>query len=168
MRKSLEPEECADLLYMAMAHGGVLMTSVGSDGTPNVMTIGWFQFGRVYHGHPTMVVAVTPLRYTWRLLEQVSEFVIAVPTEDLASATALCGSESGRDMDKFKKTGLTPIPSCHVKPPSIEECPVNFECRVYHALRPPHMVLTPEHRKRPLEEQHTIYFAEVLGIYTGR
>jgi len=27
------------------------------------------------------------------------------------------------------------------------------------------MLLTPEHRRRPLEQQHTIYFAEVLGTY---
>ena len=167
MRKSFEPQECANLLYTGMAGDGVLMTTVGSDGKPNVMTIGWFQFGRAYHGHPIMVVAVTPLRYTWQLLEQVGEFVLAVPTEELAEAAALCGSKSGRDMDKFKAAGLKPIPSHRVKPPSIEQCLLNFECRVYHAVHPPHMILTPEHRRRPLEEQHTIYFAEVLGIYAG-
>ena len=167
MRKSLQPDGCANLLYSKMEHGGVLLTTVGSDGKPNVMTIGWFQFGRVYHGHPMVTVAVTPLRYSWHLLEQVSEFVLAVPTDEIASAAELCGTQSGRDMDKFQAAGLTPIPSYHVKPPSIRECPMNFECRVYHAMRPPHNVLTPEHRKRPLQEQHTIYFAEALGIYAG-
>ena len=68
-------------------------------------------------------------------------------------------------MDKFAAAGLTRVPSAHVTPPSILECPINVECRVYAQVAPPHMLLTPEHRQRPLEEQHTIYFAEVLGAY---
>ena len=73
--------------------------------------------------------------------------------------------ESGRDHDKFRETGLTPIPSAQVRPVSIAECPIHVECRIYHKQRPPHGILTPEHREKPLEMQHTIYFAEVLGTY---
>ena len=65
-----------------------------------------------------------------------------------------------------KAAGLTPVPSVHVKPPSIAQCPINVECRIYTTIAPPHMLLTPEHRQRPLEQQHTIYFAEVLGTYS--
>ena len=53
----------------------------------------------------------------------------------------------------------------HVKAPSIPECPINGECRTYTKVAPPHLLLTPAHRRRPLAEQHTIYFAEVLGTY---
>jgi len=167
MREQVRPEDCVETLYRKLANGGVLMTSVGTDGVPNVMTIGWGQFGPFYHGNPIFIAAVTPLRYTWHLLEQVPEFVVAIQTDDMAAAAELCGTRSGRDTDKFKEAGLTPIPSRHVKPPSIAECPVNIECRVYYALKPPHMILTPEHRGRPMDQQHTIYFAEVLGIHAG-
>ena len=37
--------------------------------------------------------------------------------------------------------------------------------RTYTRVTPPHRLLTPEHRVRPLADQHTIYFAEVLGVY---
>ena len=77
----------------------------------------------------------------------------------------LCGTRSGRDMDKFEAAELTPVPSVDVKAPSIQECPINVECRVYTRVAPPHLLLTPEHRQRPVQEQHTIYFAEVLGTY---
>ncbi len=40
-----------------------------------------------------------------------------------------------------------------------------MECRIYRKQRPPHLVLTPEHREKPLAEQNTIYFAEVLGSF---
>jgi len=144
---------------------GVLLVSVGKDGRPNVMTIGWLLLGRSYHENPIAVVAVRPARYTFKLLDEVEEFVIAVPTHKLEKAVAFCGEKSGREVDKFKETGLTPVPSVHVKPPSIKECIINIECRIYKKIRPPHYILTPEHRRAPIPEQHTIYFAEVLGTY---
>lgn len=37
-------------------------------------------------------------------------------------------------MDKFKETGLTPIPSLEVRPPRIEECFGHLECRVVQSI----------------------------------
>ena len=144
---------------------GVLLTSVGADGRPNAMTIGWGLYGYFYHGRPVAVAAVRPACHTFKLLDEVGEFVLCVPTDEIAEAVAFCGRESGRDHDKFRETGLTPIPSAQVRPVSIAECPIHVECRIYHKQRPPHGILTPEHREKPLEMQHTIYFAEVLGAY---
>jgi flavin reductase (DIM6/NTAB) family NADH-FMN oxidoreductase RutF len=144
---------------------GVLLVSVGSDGRPNVMTIGWLLLGRSYHENPIAVVAVRPARYTFKLLDEIEEFVISVPGPELEKAVTFCGEKSGRDLDKFKEAGLTPIPSVHVRAPSIKECIINIECRIYNKVRPPHYILTPQHRKATVSEQHTIYFAEVLGTY---
>jgi flavin reductase (DIM6/NTAB) family NADH-FMN oxidoreductase RutF len=144
---------------------GVLLTSCGADGVRNVMTIGWGLYGSFYHGHCVAVVAVRPTCYTFGLLDQIGEFVLCVPTDEIADAVAFCGSQSGHKCDKFKETGLTPVPSTYVKPPSVAECPIHIECRIYHKQRPPHFILTPEHRETPLEAQHTIYFAEILGAF---
>jgi flavin reductase (DIM6/NTAB) family NADH-FMN oxidoreductase RutF len=144
---------------------GVLLVSIDRLGKPNIMTIGWLLLGRSYHGNPIAVVAVRPARYSFKLLDEVEEFVIAVPTPELEKAVAFCGEKSGRDVDKFKETGLTPIPSVHVRLPSIKECIINIECRIYNKVSPPHYILTSEHRKAPIPQQHTIYFAEVLGVY---
>ena len=143
---------------------GVLLVSCDREGVPNVMTIGWLLLGRSFHGRPVAVVAVRPATYTFSLLDLVEEFVIAVPSLDLADAVALCGKQSGRVIDKFAVTSLTPVPSKHVAPPSIKECTINIECRIYNKQRPPHQLLTSEHRKAPVSKQHTIYFAEVLGV----
>jgi flavin reductase (DIM6/NTAB) family NADH-FMN oxidoreductase RutF len=146
---------------------GVLLTSCSAGGAPNVMTIGWGLYGSFYHDHCVAVVAVRPACYTFHLLDEVPEFVLCVPTDEIADAVAFCGSESGRTCDKFKETGLTPVPSHYVKPPSIAQCPINVECRIYHKQRPPHFILTPEHRRQPVEAQHTVYFAEVLGAFVA-
>ena len=117
---------------------GVLLTSCGADGRPNAMTIGWGLYGSSYRGHEVAVVAVRPACHSFKLLEEVGEFVLCVPAEQIAEAVDFCGRESGRDGDKFAATGLTPIPSTHVRPPSIAQCPVHVECRIYHKQRPPH------------------------------
>jgi flavin reductase (DIM6/NTAB) family NADH-FMN oxidoreductase RutF len=167
-RLDLDFWECASDILHHLKKGGVLCTVVDQTGQHNVLTLSWGQIGPFYHGHPVFVIAVTPLRYSWRFLEEVPEFVVAVPDKSLAKAAAFCGSRSGRDLDKFEAAGLSTVPSQHVRAPSIRECPINVECRIYARVAPPHMLLTPEHRQRPAEEQHTIYFAEVLGTYGWR
>lgn len=169
---SKEPEmldfwDCsAEILNrMRSGGGGVLCTVADRAGKQNLLTLGWGLIGPSYHGNPIFVIAVAPPRYSWRFLEDLPEFVIAIPDDALRPAVDLCGTKSGRDMDKFTAAGLTPVPSVHVKPPSIAECSLNVECRIYTAVAPPHMLLTPKHRQAPVAEQHTIYYAEVLGTY---
>jgi len=158
--------DCSSEILHRMRNGGVLCTVVDQAGKQNLLTLGWGQIGPGYHGHPIFIIAVTPLRYSWRFLEEVPEFVISVPDDAMAEAVEFCGTKSGRDYeDKFAAAGLAAVPSVQVKAPSVAEAPINVECRVYASIAPPHMLLTPEHRRRPLEDQHTIYFAEVLGTY---
>ena len=165
-RRELNFWECTSEILKRMRTGGVLCAVADNAGRQNVITLGWGQIGPFYHGHPVFSIAVTPLRYSWRFLEEVPEFVIAVPDDALGAAAKLCGTVSGRDTDKFATAALTRVPSVHVRAPSILECPINIECRVYASIAPPHLLLTPEHRQQPVEAQHTIYFAEVLGTYT--
>jgi len=165
-RKPTDFWGCTSEILERMRTCGVLCTVVDAEGKQNLLTLGWGHIGPHYHGHPILVIAVAPPRHSWRFLESVPEFVIAVPDDGLRGAVELCGTKSGRDLDKFKAAGLTPVPSVHVRAPSILECPINVECRIYTRIHPPHMLLTPEHRESPVEEQHTIYFAEVLGTFT--
>ena len=78
---------------------------------------------------PTLGIAVTPVRYSYALLQEAREFVVNIPTARLARAVDYCGSVSGRDVDKFQATGLTPVPGRKVTCPVVAECPINLECR---------------------------------------
>lgn len=167
MRAALDPRQTANLALERLNDGGVLVSCIGADGRPNLITVSWWLFGWFYHGNPISVIAIRRDRYSHQLLEAVPEYVVAVPSAEIRAAADFCGSHSGRDCDKFERTGLTPVASYHVRPPSVAECPVNYECRIYEAVHPPHRLLTPEHRAVPEDRQHTIYFAEVLGVYAG-
>jgi len=54
----------------------------------------------------------------------------------LREAITVCGERSAHDpkVDKFELAGLTPGSSVVVKPPIIQECPVNLECIVRHRI----------------------------------
>jgi len=106
----------------------VLATCVSSDGEPNIITLGMYM--PISHNPPLVTIGVSPRRYSHRLIEETREFVVNVPTQDLVKQTVFCGSASGRNLDKFKETGLTPIPAEKVKPPLIKECVSNLECKV--------------------------------------
>ena len=48
----------------------------------------------------------------------------------MAEVTDWCGVKSGRDLDKFKECGLTPLPGTLVKCPIVAESPISIECKV--------------------------------------
>lgn len=164
-RQAVDLYEISDEVLHRMTHGGVLCTVMDGQDATNIITLGWGQIGPGYHGNPICIIAITPRRYSWHMIEEVPEFVLGIPDDTLQEAALLCGTRSGRDCDKWSEANLTAVPSLHVGPPSIRECPINIECRIYTKVAPPHMLLTPEHREWPVDEQHTIYFAEVLGTY---
>jgi len=57
--------------------------------------------------------------------------VIAIPTVEIAAQVVGCGNTSGRDVDKFARFGLTPLPASLVDAPLVAECYANLECRVH-------------------------------------
>jgi len=115
----------------ALRHAGCLLASQGAEGKPNAMTIGWGTVGIIW-GKPVFIVLVRHSRYTWSRLEENGEFTVNVPPPSLADAATLCGTKSGRDLDKLAAAGLTPIAAQHVGVPVIAECAVHYECRVLH------------------------------------
>ena len=104
------------------------LVSVGDGEEANLITIGWT--GILATVPPTTYISVRPERYSHKLLEKNGEFVIHLASEELAPAVDYCGIYTGAKVDKFKECALSPIPSEHVKCPTVAECPVAIECRV--------------------------------------
>lgn len=116
----------ANRLYSPQLVG--LITTIDSNGKPNVATFAWITS---VSSNPEMVaVCLAPKRYTYECIAHNKEFVINLPTADIVDAVWFCGKHSGRDTNKFKETGLTPLDSTKVKPPRIKECAAHLECRL--------------------------------------
>lgn len=126
----------------------VLVTCVDLNGKPNIITLAWA--GTVCSDPPTLALGINPKRYSCGLIEASGEFVVNIPTRSILKETDFCGVTSGRDVDKFSETGLTPQPAEKVKPPLIQECPVNIECIV---------------RKKISLGSHQLFLGEVVLVH---
>lgn len=105
-----------------------VMVTCRDQGNDNIITIAWT--GTICTNPPMTYISVRPERHSYEMIKNSREFVINLTTKDLAKATDFCGVRSGRDLDKFKETGLTKGEAQIVNAPIIEESPVNIECRV--------------------------------------
>lgn len=155
-----------DMTTRRMTREGLLLVTADKNGRPNVMTIGWGSLGSVW-GKDVFIILVRPSRYSYTLLEQVPQFTVNVPTPGLASAVAFCGSVSGRDCDKFAQAQLTTISAQETNVPVIEQCPVNYQCKVIHRTD---MVTgdVPDDVKKqfyPADDYHRVYFGQILACY---
>ena len=83
---------------------------------------------------PQIVCSIGKAFYSYELIKQSGEFAVNVPTKALQKAVYYCGTHSGRDVDKFKETGLTPLPARRLKAPIIAECIAHMECVVVGKL----------------------------------
>jgi flavin reductase (DIM6/NTAB) family NADH-FMN oxidoreductase RutF len=104
-----------------------LVTSIGKDEKPNIITVGAVA---CMSQEPHVVgVGIYPFRHSYDLIEETKDFAVNFPTLDLLWETDLIGSgPSGKKIDKFETTGLTPLKAAKIKSPLIKECPVNLEC----------------------------------------
>ncbi len=109
-----------------------MITCATPDGRPNIITLGEVYMLAL---EPLVVgISIRPSRYSYGLIAETREFVVNVPTEELAAQADFCGMTSGRSVDKFEATGLTPAPADEVRAPLIAECPLNIACRVRDIL----------------------------------
>ncbi|MBN2259922.1 MAG: flavin reductase family protein [Clostridiales bacterium] len=106
----------------------VMVTCGDNQENFNIITIAWT--GTVSTDPPMTYVSIRKSRHSHEIIKNSREFVINLTTENTLKATDFSGVKSGRDINKFSSTGLTPIKGQIVSAPLIKECPVNIECKV--------------------------------------
>ena len=142
---------------------GLLLGGYSPDGNANIMTIGWGQLGIIW-GMPIWTVLVRPSRYTYECIEHSGAFSVNVPTAEMAKACGVCGTKSGRDIDKFAETSLTAERSAAVSAPIVVESPIIYECQVVHHsdVHPEQLVKEIITGAYPSGDFHRVYFGKVL------
>ena len=106
----------------------VLVCTVDKDGRANVMTASFVM--PVSFNPKYVAVAISPKRHTFQNLREVKEMTINMCDVSMKNAAEVCGSCSGRDVDKFELAKLTKEKSRRVAVPCIKEAPISFECVV--------------------------------------
>lgn len=106
----------------------VLVTSGRSRADWNMLTVAWT--GTICSDPAMLSISVRKERHSYPLICENMEFTVNLVTEEMTWATDLAGVKSGRDIDKWEATGLTPLPGEKVSSPTIAESPLSIECRV--------------------------------------
>jgi flavin reductase (DIM6/NTAB) family NADH-FMN oxidoreductase RutF len=162
--------EHVDILDKALLGNGAFLMVEDEDKSANPMTIGWASVGRIW-SIPTLAVLVRRSRYTYGLLLQQDSFSVSVPRgNDLALALDFCGNNSGRDMDKADRCGISLIPGKKVSAPVVGGCTLYYECRI---------VLRKQLEENDFCDQgilqnyykesdhHMLVIGEILAVYTA-
>lgn len=147
-----------------LTNGGILLASTREDGSSNVMTIGWASVGVIW-GLPVMVVLVRPSRYTYQFIEASQVFTVNVPTQEMRSYVDMCGTKSGRDVDKL--AGVSTSVGQRVEAPVLDECSLVYECKVVHSndVIPANLVPDVARRSYPRGDYHRVYYGHILGAF---
>jgi len=113
-------------VYQLLEPGPVVLLTTARKGRANIMTMSWHMM--VDFEPPLVACVVSNANLSFEALRATKECVIAVPARKLAIKVVGIGNCSGRDVDKFKKHGLTPVPAERVAAPLVAECFANLEC----------------------------------------
>ena len=173
-KRRIEVSDYANEIVKALSKGVFLTTKADK---VNTMVIGWGTLG-VNWGRPVFAVYVREGRYTRGQLDRNPEFTVNVPLGEYdRKIFTVCGTKSGRDLDKVKEAGLTPVESEKISVPGIKELPLTLECRVIYAQKQDLSALDEALRRRIYPQDvdssapganrdaHVTYYGEILDAY---
>jgi len=157
---------CMEQGMRELTANGAFLTAAGG-GKINTMTISWGFIGFMW-GKPQFITVVRPQRYTKQILDSGADsFTISIPFDgNLREALSICGTKSGRDIDK---SGIVHfIPGRTVTSPVVDGCGLYYECRRSFSQQIDGLALPPEiisqHYKNDF---HFMYFGEITDCYTS-
>ncbi len=105
--KQLDPKQIPGNIIKMLTDDWMLVTA-GNDSRFNMMTASWGGLGNLYD-KPVAFCFINPSRYTYQLMETGDTYTLSFYTEAYRDALKYCGSTSGKNSDKIKGSGLTPI-----------------------------------------------------------
>lgn len=134
-------------------------------GTPehcNTMTASWGGVG-VLWAEPSATCYIRPQRYTKEFIDKEELFSVSFLKDGHRDALKLCGSVSGRDHDKIKEAGLTPVFIDGV--PAFEEADTILICRKMYrtSMNPADFIdKDADNKFYPEKDYHDMYIAEIV------
>ena len=173
MKKKIDIKEYGSRIIEAIPKGILLNSKAGKF---NSMVIGWGGIGTNW-GLPVFTVYVREGRYTREQLDQNPEFTISVPMGNPdPQITRVCGTVSGRGIDKAAQAHLTLEEPEIVSVPGVREYPLTLECRVLYRQKQ-ELNLYPEKALKfypqdvdsencgANKDAHVMYIGEIVDAY---
>jgi len=140
-----------------------------SEGRANAMTIGWGGLGTLW-SIPVSTTYVRTSRFTHQLMSCSSLYSICWLPESMKDAVALCGKESGRDMDKLAACGLT-LAHTEEGVPYVKQSEIVIANRKIHAAPIDMLGFCKDgmhdrwYQPGTANSPHVTFIGEVLGVW---
>ncbi len=145
-----------------------MLLTAGIAGKYNMMTAAWGGLGILWR-KPVAYIFIRPQRYTYEFAEKYPNLTISFFGEDQRHILNLCGSKSGRDIDKMNIDGLTPI-EMDSGAVSFKEARLILDCRkiYFDDLEPSGFVDQSIDKNYPIKDYHRMYVCEILNAYSKK
>ncbi len=145
-----------------------MLITAGNSGHFNTMTASWGGLGILWH-KPVATVYIRSTRYTDQFVKRYDGFTLSVLPEEFREALNVCGTLSGRDVNKVEMAGLTAcvMPDSRV---AFEEARLVFSCRKIYSdkIKPEQFIDKTISKHYPKLDYHNIYVGEITSAFVER
>jgi flavin reductase (DIM6/NTAB) family NADH-FMN oxidoreductase RutF len=124
------------------------LIACGNEKEQNIITLAWV--GVVNSSPPMISAAIRSNRYSYKMIKDSAEFTVNIPAAEQVKIADLCGTLSGRDVDKFASFNLTAVKGLLKCAPMIDECPISMECKLEQTVE---------------LGSHTVFIGQVVSTY---
>lgn len=141
------------------------LVTAGDKDALNTMTVSWGAVGELW-GKDMATLYIRPQRYTEEFLNKNDYLTVSFYPDDMKKQIhGVCGSKSGRDVDKVKECNLTPV--FDEKAPYFNEAQIVLVCKKAAKSRfNPDEFIDGEIDEKwyPQNDYHFIYYAEIEKV----
>lgn len=161
---TISPEDIGDNIFKLIGKEWMLITA-GTTDSYNMMTVSWGCAGVLWR-KPVVFTFIRPQRYTYGFVEQQAYFSICFFPENHRDILNLCGTTSGRDLNKMNVDGLNPIetPNGAI---GFKEAKLILECRkiYYDDVNPDFFQVFDIEKVYPAKDYHRFYIGEITQVW---
>ena len=141
------------------------LITAGNKESFNTMTASWGGLGELWN-KDVCFIFIRPQRYTYEFTEREEYFTVSFLPEEYKKALTFCGRNSGRDCDKVKDAGLTPVE--FEESMGFEESEITVLCRkLYHQDINPEGLADKsiDSACYPDKDYHRMYIGEIVKVF---
>ncbi|MCQ2227972.1 MAG: flavin reductase family protein [Bacteroidales bacterium] len=146
-----------------------MLVTAGNADCFNTMTASWGGVGFIWNKHVAFLF-IRPERYTHDFIEKNERLTLSFFSEEFRPALQICGSKSGRDTDKVKESGLTPV-ATESGSITFEQARMTLDCRKLFRVDMQNesfvdkSLLERWYNSNPGGGLHSVYIVEIENVY---
>lgn len=168
--KEINPEIITDNPFRLLDKDWMLITAgiANSNRTFNTMTASWGGLGILWN-KKVAICFVRPTRYTYEFIEKNELYTLSFFEKKYREALNICGTQSGRSVDKVAEAGLTAF---EIKPGAVtfNEARMVLVCKKLYTqdLDPERFIDQTIESHYPGKDYHRMYIGDIIGTYTKK